>query len=147
MTRDGRSAAPRAGTADRRDQNLATALTLLRSSKVRPMIHETGDRPTMELHMRLATLAPVLLALSGLAACNASAPYPNGSPFVGANVSANPYRQGTPEFCRRYARQTAANSYENRIDRGEDGFGVRALTRQSAARNGNRAYRRCLSRR
>ncbi|ORE94756.1 hypothetical protein [Aurantimonas sp. 22II-16-19i] len=97
--------------------------------------------------MRLIAIAPVLLAVSGLAACNASAPYPNGSPFAEARVSANPYRAGTPEFCRQYARQSAANSYENRIDRGEDGFGVRALTRQSAERSGDRAYRRCLARR
>ncbi|NDW05821.1 hypothetical protein [Jiella pacifica] len=98
--------------------------------------------------MRVLVLVLVLVfaAALPLAGCNASAPYPNGSPFVGARVSANPYRQGTPEFCRQYARQTAANTYEGRIDRGEDGFGVRALTRQSAARDGERAYRRCLRR-
>ncbi|MBO0904352.1 hypothetical protein [Jiella sonneratiae] len=97
--------------------------------------------------MRHPTLALAALLTAGLSACNAGTPYPNGSPFVGARVSANPYRPGTPEFCRRYARQTAANSYENNVDRGEDGFGVRALTRQSAERDGARAYRRCLERR
>lgn len=91
-------------------------------------------------------LVPVLIAALPLAACNASAPYPNGTPFASARVSANPYRPGTPQFCRQYARQTAANTYENRIDRSEDGFGVRALTQQSAARDGDRAYRRCLQR-
>ncbi|MBP0617645.1 hypothetical protein [Jiella mangrovi] len=95
--------------------------------------------------MRPIAFAPALLALSALAACTASTPYPNNTPIVGARVSANPYRPGTPEFCRQYARQTAANAYENRVDRGEDGFGVRALTRQSAERSGDRAYRRCLT--
>lgn len=90
-------------------------------------------------------LAPIgLLALAG---CNGATPYPLESPIAGARVSANPYQPGTPEFCRQYARQTAANAYENRIDRGEDGFGVRALTEVDARRDGARAYERCLRRR
>ncbi|TFF21728.1 hypothetical protein E3C22_13640 [Jiella endophytica] len=96
--------------------------------------------------MRPIILAATLAALAGLAACTGGTPYPNGSPFVGARVSANPYQPGTPDYCREYARQTAANTYENRIDRGEDGFGVQALTRHSAERSGDRAYQRCLQR-
>ena len=97
--------------------------------------------------MRLAILAPVLLAVASLSACQASAPYPNGTPFPGAQVSANPYRPGTPEFCRQYARQTAANDYESRIDRSEDGFGARAISRDISRRDGRRAFRRCMRRR
>ncbi|MER0239523.1 hypothetical protein [Fulvimarina sp. MAC8] len=90
-------------------------------------------------------LAPFgLLALAG---CNTATPYPLENPIRGAAVSANPYRPGTPEYCRQYARQTAANAYEGRVDRGEDGFGVRALTEQDARRDGARAYERCLNRR
>ena len=89
---------------------------------------------------------PLLLGLLvGIAGCNTQTPYPNLSPIAGAQVSANPNPPGSEAFCRQYARQTAANQYENLVDRGEDGFGVRALNRQSASRNGERAYRRCLA--
>lgn len=91
--------------------------------------------------MRSALLLVAVLA--GVAGCNSATPYPNGSPIVGARVSANENPRGSDAFCRQYARQTAGNSYENRIDRGEDGFGVRALTRQRALDQGEAAYRRC----
>ncbi|MBB4002540.1 MAG: hypothetical protein V7704_19865 [Aurantimonas endophytica] len=91
-------------------------------------------------------VTPLLLGLLvGLAGCNTETPYPNLSPIAGARVSANPNERGTPAFCRQYARQTAGNQYENLVDRGEDGFGVRALQRQSAIADGDRAYRNCLA--
>ena len=72
-----------------------------------------------------------------------SAPYPNPSPIYGARVSANPHPRGSEGFCREYARQTAGNSYENNVDRGEDSFGVRVFTEQRARDEGDAAYRRC----
>ncbi|MBO0661778.1 hypothetical protein LQ948_04265 [Jiella sp. MQZ9-1] len=95
--------------------------------------------------MRLMFLAPCILSLAGFAACTGPAPYPNGSPFQGGTISPNRYTPGSPRFCREYARQTAANSYENRVDRGEDGFGARVLKQQFSARAGDRAYRRCMA--
>ncbi|MDY8111011.1 hypothetical protein U0C82_17920 [Fulvimarina sp. 2208YS6-2-32] len=94
---------------------------------------------------RLALAAPIGIML--LAGCNTSTPYPSGTPIEGARISANPFPRGTPEFCAQYARQTAANEYEARIDRSEDGFGIRQLTEQQARRDGARAYQRCLDRR
>ncbi|MCP3056670.1 hypothetical protein [Aurantimonas marianensis] len=93
--------------------------------------------------MRAAIVCLGLLA--GLAGCNAGTPYPNPSPIAGARVSANPNARGTEAFCQQYGRQTAANSYENRIDRGEDSIGVSLLQRQRAREDGAAAYRRCLS--
>ncbi|MEN3792738.1 hypothetical protein [Fulvimarina sp. MAC3] len=90
-------------------------------------------------------LAPIGLLM--LAGCNTATPYPIANPIHGARVSANPYQPGTPEFCRQYARQTAANEYENRVDRSEDSYGARALTEIDARRDGARAYERCLRRR
>ncbi|MCQ0989479.1 hypothetical protein [Jiella marina] len=88
----------------------------------------------------------VALPLAALAGCNTATPYPNGSPIAGARVSANPYQPGTDRYCREYARQTAANDYQGRVDRSEDSFGARAIKAQSARRDGGRAYRRCLAR-
>ncbi len=89
---------------------------------------------------------PLLLGLLvGIAGCNTETPYPNLSPIAGARVSANPNPPGSEAFCRQYARQTAANQYEGQVDRRENGFGVRALTAQSAEADGERAYRRCLA--
>lgn len=88
----------------------------------------------------------VALPLAALAGCNTATPYPNGTPITGARISANPYERGSESFCRQYARQTAANEYEARIDRSEDSFGARAITEQYARRDGDRAYRRCLAR-
>ena len=82
-------------------------------------------------------------AACALSACQDSAPYPNPSPIYGARVSANPHSRGSEAFCREYARQTAGNSYENNVDRGEDSFGVRVFTEQQARRQGDDAYRRC----
>lgn len=85
---------------------------------------------------------PLLVAL--LAGCNAATPYPNtDNPIRGARVSANPHPAGSDAYCRTYARQTAANAYEGRIDRSEDGFGVRRITEDFARRDGTRAYQRC----
>ncbi|RFC63583.1 hypothetical protein DYI37_11275 [Fulvimarina endophytica] len=89
-------------------------------------------------------LAGMGLALLALGGCNSAAPYPLGSPIEGARISANPYPPGSPEFCRQYARQSAANQYETIVDRGEDGFGMRALKEHQARRDGARAYRRCI---
>jgi hypothetical protein len=81
-----------------------------------------------------------LLAAAVLAGCNT--PYPNGSPIVGAEVSANPNRRGSEAFCRDYARQTAGNRYESDRDSG-DSFGSNAMARQQALRAGDAAYERC----
>ncbi|WP_102961065.1 hypothetical protein [Mangrovicella endophytica] len=78
-----------------------------------------------------------------LAGCNTT-PYPNGTPIRGADLSANRHAGSRDDFCRNYARQTAANDYENRVDRGEDGFGERAIHRNQALRQGDRAYQRCI---
>lgn len=83
--------------------------------------------------------------LVGLAGCNAGTPYPNLSPIAGARVSANPNPRGTAAFCQQYGRQTAGNSYENRIDRGEDSLGIDLIQRQRAREFGAAAYRRCLT--
>ncbi len=83
--------------------------------------------------------------LVGLAGCNAGTPYPNLSPIAGARVSANPNPRGTEAFCQQYGRQTAGNSYENRIDRDEDSIGADLLYRQQARDDGAAAYRRCLA--
>lgn len=87
----------------------------------------------------LATLGLVGI-LSGC-----TTPYPNYNPITGAEVSANSRPQGTDAYCRQYARQTAGNAYDNRIDRSEDSFGAAAITRQRAIEAGERAYERCLS--
>lgn len=89
------------------------------------------------------SLAGLMVAAVALSGCVAS--YPNGTPIAGAYVSANPVRPGTADFCRVYARQTAGNSYENLVDRGEDSFGARFIKEQSARQAGSRAYRRCLA--
>ncbi|UIJ71478.1 hypothetical protein [Aurantimonas sp. HBX-1] len=95
----------------------------------------------------MRNVTPILLGLLvGLAGCNTGTPYPNLSPIAGAQVSANPNPRGSEAYCRQYARQTAANQYENLVDRGEDEFGARALKRQSALADGDRAYQRCLTR-
>ncbi|WP_206454567.1 hypothetical protein [Aurantimonas marina] len=83
--------------------------------------------------------------LTGLTGCTGSTPYPNLSPIAGARVSANPNARGTEAFCQQYGRQTGANSYENRIDRGEDSIGADLLYRQQARDDGAAAYRRCLA--
>lgn len=83
--------------------------------------------------------------LTGVAGCTGSTPYPNLSPIAGARVSANPHPRGTEAFCQQYGRQTAGNSYENRIDRDEDSISADLLYRQQARDDGAAAYRRCLA--
>lgn len=87
-----------------------------------------------------------LAILASLAGCTGTTPYPTPNPIYGAAVSANPYPPGSPQFCRTYARQTAGNSYENKIDRQDDSYGESFLYAQQARRQGQDAYRRCLAR-
>ncbi|WP_156381626.1 hypothetical protein [Aurantimonas sp. Leaf443] len=91
--------------------------------------------------------AAALLGPALLAGCTSVTPVPIDSPVPYVGASANPAPRGSPEFCRIYASQSANNAYENAVDRGEDGFGMRALKRQQALRDGDRAYQRCLARR
>ncbi|WP_156386819.1 hypothetical protein [Aureimonas sp. Leaf454] len=86
-------------------------------------------------------MAAVVL-VAALAGC--TSPYPNGTPIAGAEVGANPYRRGTPEFCDQYARQTAANDYETARD-SEDSIGSNLISAQQARVRGDAAYRRCLA--
>lgn len=104
----------------------------------------------------MTTIRTLLIAIPVLAmtatASNAQsqsrdgAPYANSTPFPGASISANPHPRGSQAYCRTYARQTAANAYDAQVDRSE-GFGSRFLTENSARRDGEDAYQRCLSRR
>ncbi|MCQ8781816.1 hypothetical protein [Mangrovibrevibacter kandeliae] len=100
--------------------------------------------------MNFSKASLLALALTGGLAAPAFAqpvtPYPNQSPITGARIGANDAPRGSVEFCRTYARQTAANAYEDRISRDEDGFGVRAFNEQQASRDGNDAFERCLAR-
>lgn len=57
-----------------------------------------------------------------------------------ADISANTAPRGSPEFCRRYADQTATNVYASNRDIGADGG-----AEQQASISGEVAYRRCLA--
>lgn len=85
------------------------------------------------------TVLAASLASAMLAGC--TTPYPNGSPIVGANLDANTAPRGSAEFCETYARQTAANTYEESRDT-DDGSGYEAFR---AKRVGSTAFRRCLA--
>lgn len=81
----------------------------------------------------------VALALcAALAGCTTQ--NPNAASMVGrADIGANPYQRGTPEFCRRYAEQTATNTYASNSDVGAD-----AGADQQARISADAAYKRCL---
>lgn len=83
--------------------------------------------------------------LAAMAACimlvGCSTQNPNAASMVGsADIGANPYQRGTPEFCRRYAQQTATNTYASNSDVGAD-----AGADQQARIQGDAAYRRCIA--
>lgn len=76
---------------------------------------------------------------SALAGCTTQDP--NAASMVGrADISANTAPRGTPEFCKRYAEQTASNTYGTSSDLGADS-GAEAQARIS----GGNAYERCLA--
>lgn len=83
-----------------------------------------------------------LIALLALAGCNST--YPYDTPYAATSPGANPYQRGTPEFCDRYGRQTAANDYGTNRD-ARDGFGSNAMAEESARMRGVEATRRCLA--
>ncbi|MEF2070163.1 hypothetical protein [Consotaella aegiceratis] len=88
--------------------------------------------------------AAAFLACLTVAGCTAISPVPD-TPYPGTPVSANPKPRGTEAFCRTYARQTASNAYEDRVDTDEDSWVVRQGTAEQARRTGDEAYRRCLA--
>ena len=80
-----------------------------------------------------------LAALLALAGCTSMDP--NAAPMVGsADISANTAQRGTPEFCRRYAAQTATSVYGTDSDVGAD-----SGAEQQSRISGDAAYRRCLA--
>lgn len=80
-----------------------------------------------------------LSAALALAACTTQ--NPNAAPMVGsADIGANTAPRGTPEFCRRYAAQTATNTYGTNSDVGAD-----SGAEQQSRISGDAAYRRCLA--
>jgi hypothetical protein len=87
------------------------------------------------INIRLASALVVSLALTGCMSTNPNAPL-----IAGSSPDANTARRSTPEFCKRYARQTAGNTYETNSD-----LGAEAGALQQARINGGAAYDRCLA--
>jgi hypothetical protein len=98
-------------------------------------MRERKEMPVRLFRFGALTASAALLAAAG---CTSVTPQ---APAVGAGtIEANTARRGTPEFCRRYADQTFANTYQSNNDTsGPDAAG------QQAASSGDAAYRRCLA--
>ncbi|WP_182087260.1 hypothetical protein [Aureimonas sp. ME7] len=93
--------------------------------------------------MRARTLLLLLPLLSGCTAVDGPA-FSERGPAYDPPIGVVPdfYRKPVSRTCENYADQTARNSFENLSD-GEDSFGVSALNRTRAEREGDRAYQRC----